>query len=91
MSEQTVWQVYEQRKAELQRQVLSEKEYQAAIKRLAVELGIWLWSVTEVLQFPAQQEPLKEVRVADCDNGYTRIANELFDEIIKTDLSWQRK
>lgn len=40
MSEQTVWQVYEQRKAELQRQVLSEKEYQAAIKRLADELGI---------------------------------------------------
>ena len=44
-------------------------------------------SIAEVLQFPTQQEPPKEVRVADCDNGYTRIANELFDEIIKADLS----
>ena len=40
MSDQTVWQVYEQRKAELQRQHLSNKEYQDAIKRLADELGI---------------------------------------------------
>ena len=40
MSEQTVWQIYEQRKAELQRQHLSNKEYQDAIRRLADELGI---------------------------------------------------
>ena len=37
---QNKWQVYEQRKAELQRQHLSNKEYQDAIKRLADELGI---------------------------------------------------
>lgn len=34
------WVIYEQRKSELQRQNLSEKEYQDAIKRLADELGI---------------------------------------------------
>ena len=44
-------------------------------------------SIAEVYQFPAQQEPSKEVRVADCDNGYLRIANELLDEILKVDLS----
>ena len=38
--ESSKWQVYEQRKAELQRQHLSNKEYQDAIKRLADELGI---------------------------------------------------
>ena len=40
MSEQTVWRVYEQRKADLRKQNLTNKEYQDAIKRLADELGI---------------------------------------------------
>ena len=35
-----VWRIYEQRKADLQKQGLSNKEYQDAIKRLADELGI---------------------------------------------------
>ena len=40
MSEQNVWQIYEQRKADLQKQGLSSKEYQDALKRLADELGV---------------------------------------------------
>ena len=40
MSEQNVWQIYEQRKADLQKQNLTNQEYQDAIKRLADELGI---------------------------------------------------
>jgi hypothetical protein len=34
------WEIYEQRKAELRKQLLSERAYQEAIKRLADELGI---------------------------------------------------
>ena len=34
------WVVYEQRKAELQKLMLSNKKYQDAIKRLADELGV---------------------------------------------------
>lgn len=37
---QNVWRIYEQRKADLQKQGLSNKEYQDAIKRLADELGV---------------------------------------------------
>ena len=40
MSEQTVWQIYEQRKAELQKHNLTNQEYQIAIRKLADELGI---------------------------------------------------
>ena len=40
MSEQNIWQIYEQRKADLQKQGLGNKEYQDAIKRLADELGV---------------------------------------------------
>ena len=40
MSEQNVWQLYEQRKADLQKQNLTNQEYQDAIRRLADELGI---------------------------------------------------
>lgn len=40
MSDQTVWQIYEQRKADLQKQNLTNQEYQNAIRRLADELGI---------------------------------------------------
>ena len=34
------WQIYEQRKAELQKQNLTNQEYQIAIRKLADELGI---------------------------------------------------
>jgi len=46
-------------------------------------------STAEVITFPSQQaiEPPKEVRVADCDNGYTRIANELYDAVLAADLT----
>ena len=40
MNEESKWLIYEQRKAELRSQALSEKEYQDAIKRLAEELGV---------------------------------------------------
>jgi len=40
MSDQTVWQIYEQRKADLQKQNLTNQEYQDAIRRLDDELGI---------------------------------------------------
>ena len=40
MSEQNIWQIYEQRKADLQKQNLTNQEYQNAIRRLADELGI---------------------------------------------------
>ena len=40
MSDQTVWQIYEQRKADLQKQNLTNQEYQIAIRKLADELGI---------------------------------------------------
>ena len=40
MSDQTVWQIYEQRKADLQKQNLTNQEYQNAIRKLADELGI---------------------------------------------------
>ena len=40
MSEQNVWQIYEQRKADLQKQNLTNKEYRIAIRKLADELGI---------------------------------------------------
>ena len=40
MSEQTVWRVYEQRKADLRKQNLTNEQYQAAIRALVEELGI---------------------------------------------------
>ena len=40
MSTENKWLIYEQRKAQLRSQSLSEKEYQEAIKRLTDELGI---------------------------------------------------
>ena len=48
-------------------------------------------STAEVITFPKPKnqpiEPPKEVRVADCDNGYTRLANELYDSLIAADLN----
>ena len=40
MSEQNIWQIYEQRKADLQKQNLTNQEYQIAIRKLADELGV---------------------------------------------------
>lgn len=40
MSEQNIWQIYEQRKADLQKQNLTNQEYQIAIRKLVDELGI---------------------------------------------------
>lgn len=40
MNNQNVWQVYEQRKSEIKKQNLTNKEYQDAIRRLADELGV---------------------------------------------------
>ena len=40
MSEKNVWQLYEQRKADLQKQNLTNQEYKIAIRKLADELGI---------------------------------------------------
>lgn len=45
---------------------------------------------TVVQLFPDNRQgepPVREVRVADCDNGYLRIANELYDAILITDLT----
>ena len=45
----------------------------------------------KVIAFPTPQiqpiEPPKEVRVADCDDGYTRLANDLYEELIGADLT----
>ena len=44
----------------------------------------------EVIQFPVSQpepEPVSGGKVADCDNGYTRIANEILDELLLADLT----
>lgn len=40
MNTQNVWRIYEQRKADLQKQNLTNQEYQIAIRRLADEPGI---------------------------------------------------
>ena len=42
-----------------------------------------------LLKFPDRrpQSAPQEVRVADLDDGYTRIANELYDALIESDLS----
>ena len=48
-------------------------------------------STAKVIAFPTPQnqpiEPPKEVRVADCDDGYTRLANDLYEELIGADLT----
>lgn len=45
--------------------------------------------VATVIQFPANSAPVKpqEVMVADCDDGYTRLANDLLDALIEADLT----
>lgn len=39
--------------------------------------------------FPSKQvePPVQEARVADCDDGYTRLANDLYEELIGADLT----
>jgi len=46
-------------------------------------------NVATVIQFPANSTPVKpqEVMVADCDDGYTRLANDLLDALIEADLT----
>ncbi|KAL8195940.1 UNVERIFIED_CONTAM: hypothetical protein K2H54_000268 [Gekko kuhli] len=49
----------------------------------------WGCDVNAVIQFPTGRirTKLKEVRVADLDDGYTRIANELYEALIGADLT----
>lgn len=46
-------------------------------------------NLATVIQFPAHSAPAKpqEVMVADCDDGYTRLANDLLDALIEADLT----
>ena len=39
-SNENIWRIYEQRKADLQKQSLTNQEYQIAIRKLIDELGI---------------------------------------------------
>ncbi|MBX4769476.1 replication protein [Klebsiella oxytoca] len=44
-------------------------------------------NTAEVINFPVPDVALKEPRVADIDDGYTRIANELLEHIASADLT----
>ncbi len=46
-------------------------------------------NLATVIQFPAHSAPEKPqgVMVADCDDGYTRLANDLLDALIEADLT----
>lgn len=47
-------------------------------------------SSAKVIKFPTQQQPVeppKEVRVADCDDGYTRLANDILEAAYKVRLN----
>lgn len=44
-------------------------------------------AVVQLFPNNRQDKPVTEARVADCDDGYTRIANELYEELIKADLT----
>lgn len=44
-------------------------------------------NTAEVINFPVPDVALKEPRVADLDDGYTRIANELLEAIASADLT----
>ncbi|SAI62623.1 Uncharacterised protein [Enterobacter roggenkampii] len=39
-------------------------------------------NTAEILNFPAVVSGIQEQRVADTDDGYTRLANELYEELI---------
>ncbi|HCC4463062.1 TPA: replication protein [Citrobacter freundii] len=44
-------------------------------------------NIAEVINFPVPDVALKEPRVAELDDGYTRIANELLESIASADLT----
>jgi len=44
-------------------------------------------AVVQLFPNNRQDSSVTEVRVADCDDGYTRIANELIDELLAADLT----
>lgn len=44
-------------------------------------------AVVQLFPNNRQDSSVSEVRVADCDDGYTRIANELIDELLAADLT----
>ena len=39
-------------------------------------------NTAEILNFPSVVSGIQEQRVADTDDGYTRLANELYEELI---------
>lgn len=44
-------------------------------------------STAEILNFPGADPGIQEQRVADTDDGYTRLANELYEELIGANLT----
>ena len=44
-------------------------------------------SIAEVIEFPINTPTKREAKVADIDDGYTRIANELLESIASADLT----
>ncbi|ANZ05327.1 replication protein [Raoultella ornithinolytica] len=44
-------------------------------------------NTAEVINFPVPVVALQELRVADTDDGYTRLANELYEELIGANLT----
>ncbi|ENZ8440941.1 replication protein [Klebsiella oxytoca] len=44
-------------------------------------------NTAEILNFPAVVSGIQEQRVADTDDGYTRLANELYEELIGANLT----
>lgn len=44
-------------------------------------------NTAEILNFPMADMGIQEQRVADTDDGYTRLANELYEELIGANLT----
>ncbi|EPW8602805.1 replication protein, partial [Klebsiella pneumoniae] len=44
-------------------------------------------NTAEVINFPVPVVALQELRVADLDDGFTRIANELLEAVMRAGLS----
>lgn len=44
-------------------------------------------NTAEIIKFPVPEAAPKEPRVAELDDGYTRIANELYEELIGANLT----
>lgn len=49
--------------------------------------GVSMSNTAEILNFPAVVSGIQEQRVADTDDGYTRLANELYEELIGANLT----